>query len=316
MEHLLSKWAAGLPDLPHEDLESGFFEKRVGAMLNLVPKTNSIQLDTFRPFSISFGPGEDIGIVDEVVSSTRIVEWFHEKGIAVSAEGPVDALYGVLDACYHLFVLSDPFHILMTHGKLYGGEKYSKGPGQLLGWSHDRDFVAQVLEWNEPQRHIHMRWDPPTDDELRDIYYLGNLAQSYLMRKRLVWFGEATSSDKRATTGATRSDASQTTWVGRFDDGTVSTVSASGHWTVVDGGATTIDGDYRAIPRGDSEIVLYSVTGRQADVHIPRVWAGKRLILTEVEKPTQSLPVQAAAGSSSVTIELRPRTAYLLRARR
>jgi len=44
-----------------KDLESGFFEERVGAMLKLVPETNSIQLDTFRPFSISFGPGEDIG---------------------------------------------------------------------------------------------------------------------------------------------------------------------------------------------------------------------------------------------------------------
>jgi hypothetical protein len=298
-----------------KDLESGFFEERVTAMLNLVPKTNSIQLDTFRPFSISFGPGEDIGIVDEVVSSTRVVEWFHEKGIAVSSEGPVDALYGVLDACYHLFVRSDPFHILMTHGKLYGGGKYSKGPGQLLGWSHDHDFVARVLEWNEPRFDIHMRWDPPTDDELRDIYYLGNLAQSYLMRKRLVWFGEAASSDKHATTGATLSDPSQqTTWVGRFDDGTVSTVSASGHWRVVDGGAITIDGDYRAIPRSDSEIVLYTVTGRQAHVHIPHAWIGKRLMLTEVEKPTQSRPVQVSEGSSSVAaVELRPRTAYLLR---
>ena len=87
-----------------KDLESGFFEERVGAMLKAVPKTNSIQLDTFRPFSISFGPGENIGLVDEVVSSARIVEWFHQQGIAVSSEGPVDALYGVLDAIYHLFV--------------------------------------------------------------------------------------------------------------------------------------------------------------------------------------------------------------------
>ena len=109
-----------------KDLESGFFEERVMAFLNTVPKTNSIQLDTFRPFSISFGPGENIGMVDEAVSSARIVEWFHKRGIAVSSEGPVDALYGVLDATYHLFAQSDPFHILMTYGKIYGGGKHRK----------------------------------------------------------------------------------------------------------------------------------------------------------------------------------------------
>ena len=295
-----------------KDLESGFFEERVGAMLKLVPKTNSIQLDTFRPFSISFGPGEDIGLVDEIVSSTQIVEWFHKKGIAVSSEGPVDGLYGVLDACYHLFVRTDPFHILMTHGKLYGGGKYSKGPGQVLGWSHDLDFVARVLEWREPRFDIHVRWDPPTDDELRDIYYLGNLSQSYLMSKRLVWLGEEASTESRSATTTTPLDASQTSYVGRFDDGTVSRVSASGHWTVIDGGVITIDGDYRAIPRGGSEIVLYSATARQVNVQIPRTWCEKSLSLLEVEK-ARAHPVQLSKDSSSVAVELRPKTAYLLR---
>jgi hypothetical protein len=294
-----------------KDLESGFFEERLGAMLKAVPQTNSIQLDTFRPYSISFAPGDDIGLVDEVVSSKRIVEWFHKKGIAVAAEGPVDALYGDLDAVYHLFVREDPFHILMTHGKLYGGGK-SSGPGQVLGWSRNLDFVARTLEWTEPKFDIHVRWDPVSDDEMRDLYYLGNLAQSYLMNKRLVWIGEE-APDVPANTKATGKDAPKPVYVGRFEDGTVSRMSPSGHWTVVEDGVTTIDGDYRAIPRGDSEIVLYSTTGRRADVRVPRAWAGRKLSLTEVEKPASPVAVQSAAGSSSVSIELRPRTAYVLR---
>ena len=171
-----------------KDLESGFFEQRVGAMLRLVPKTDSIQLDTFRPYSISFGPGEDIGLVDEVVSSARIVEWFHRHGIAISSEGPVDGLYGVLDANYHLTARTDPFHILMTHGKVYGGGQYS-GLGQVLGWAPDHDFVARPLEWKVPTLDIDVRWTPPTDDEIRDMYYLGILTQGYLVHKHLVWIG-------------------------------------------------------------------------------------------------------------------------------
>ena len=293
-----------------KDLESGFFEERVGSMLRLVPKTNSIQLDTFRPFSISFGPGENIGLIDEVVSSARIVEWFHQQGIAVSSEGPVDALYGVLDANYHLFVRTDPFHILMTHGKIYGGGKYS-GVGQVLGWAPDHDFVARPLEYTEPRFNIHIRWDPVTDDEIHDMYYLGILTQGYLMHKHLVWLGEE-ASEKFAATEVAKKDVPGPTYVGRFADGTVSRVSSSGYWTVIDGGITTVDGDYRAIPRGNSEIVLYSATARTADVRIPSAWVSKKLVITEVEAPAKSLPVQRAAGSSSVTVELRPRTAYRL----
>ena len=119
--------------------------------------------------------------------------------------------------------------------------------------------------------------------------------------------------DVPANTKATGKDAPKPVYVGRFEDGTVSKVSSSGHWTVIENGVTTIDGDYRAIPRGDSEIVLYSITGRRADVRVPRAWAGRELSLTEVEKPASPVAVQSAAGSSSVSIELRPRTAYVLR---
>jgi len=294
-----------------KDLESGFFEQRVGSMLRLVPKTNSIQLDTFRPYSISFGPGENIGLVDEVVNSTRIVEWFHQRGIAVSSEGPVDGLYGVLDAVYHLFVRTDPFHILMTHGKIYGGGKYS-GVGQVLGWAPNHDFVARPLEYNEPKFNIHIRWDPPTDDELRDMYYLGVLTQGYLTNKHLVWIGEE-ASEKPAVSNAEKKDVPKPTYIGRFADGTVSKVSSSGHWTVIDDGVTTVDGDYRAIPRGNSEIVLYSVTARKAEVRIPNAWSQKKVVLTEVEAPAKSIPVVIAAGTMSLTVDLLPRTAYRLR---
>ena len=161
-----------------------------------------------------------------------------------------------------------------------------------------------------------MRWNPVTDDELRDIYYLGNLTQGYLTNKHLVWLGEDVREPGVAADAtkpdAAKADAPPPAYVGRFEDGTVSRVSSSGHWTVIDNGATTVDGDYRALPRGDSEIVLYSVTGRRADVRVPTAWAGKRLILTEVEVPSKSVAVQTAAQSSSVAIDLRPRTPYRL----
>jgi hypothetical protein len=237
-------------------------------------------------------------------------EWFHQHGMAVSSEGPVDALYGLLDANYHLFVRSDPFHILMTHGKVYGGGE-SSGVGQVLGWSLDHDYVARPLEWKEPKFDIDMRWDPPTDDEIRDMYYLGLLTQGYLAHKHLVWLGEE-GSDAPPVTDSDKKDVPKPTYVGRFADGTVSRVSSSGRWTVIDGGVTTVDGDYRAIPRFDTEIVLYSVTGRTAEVRIPAAWAQKKLLLTEVETPGKSLPVAPAVGGLSVTVELRPRTAYRL----
>jgi hypothetical protein len=192
----------------------------------------------------------------------------------------------------------------MTHGKLYGGGKYSKGAGQVLGWAPNNDFVARPIEWREPRFNIHMRWEPATDDELRDKYYLGTLTQGYLVRKRLVWLGEDPE-DRKPQPG----------YIGRFADGAVSTMSSGGQWTVTDNGATTVDGDYRAIPRGDSEIVLYSVAARSADVRIPAAWGKRRLILTEIETGKRSV-VGPAPGASTVKVELRPRTAYLLKAGR
>ena len=198
----------------------------------------------------------------------------------------------------------------MTHGKIYGGGKYS-GVGQVLGWAPNHDLVARPLEWTEPKFDIDMRWDPPTDDEIRDMYYLGVLTQGYLAHKHLVWLGEEASAEP-AVTAAAKKEEPKPAYVGRFADGTVSRVSSSGHWTVVENGVTTVDGDYRAIPRVDTEIVLYSVTGRTAEVRIPAAWAQKKLVLTEVEAPGKSLPVASAAGGSSVTVELRPRTACRL----
>ena len=130
-----------------KDLESGFFEERVWRVLNAVPKTNSIQLDTFRPFNISFAPGDDIGLVDEAVSSTRIVEWFHKKGIAVASEGPVDALYGVLDAIYHLFARGSVPHSDDARKALWRRqvlERSGTGPGMGAqpGFGHASHRVA------------------------------------------------------------------------------------------------------------------------------------------------------------------------------
>jgi hypothetical protein len=195
---------------------------------------------------------------------------------------------------------------------MYGGGQYS-GVGQVLGWAPNHDFVARPLEWKEPKLDIDVRWNPPTDDEIRDMYYLGVLTQGYLVHKHLVWLGEEASKEPApAVMDAPKKEASKPTYVGRFADGTVSRVSSSGHWTVIDGGVTTVDGDYRAIPRGDGEIVLYSVTSRTAEVQIPTSWLQKKLVLIEMEAPGKSLSVTSAAGASSVTVELRPRTAYRL----
>src|SRR5581483_4203898 len=124
--------------------------------------------------------------------------------------------------------------------------------------------------------------------EIRDMYYLGVLTQGYLVHKHLVWLGEEPSARPAATDPA-KKDAPKPNYVGRFADGTVSTISSSGQWTVTDHGVTTVDGDYRAIPLGDSEIVLYSVKGRTAEVQIPSAWTRKKLMLTEVEAG-KSLP--------------------------
>jgi len=46
-----------------------------------------IQLDTFRNTDISFGPGEDIGIVAETTYGAKILDWFYQRGIVPSIEG-------------------------------------------------------------------------------------------------------------------------------------------------------------------------------------------------------------------------------------
>jgi hypothetical protein len=81
---------------------------------------------------------------------------------------------------------------------------------------------------------------------------------------------------------------------------------------VVEAGATTVDGDFRAIPQGESAIVLYSATDREAQLRIPAGWARKKLTLTEVEAPDKREVLQPSRGSTSVTVHLRARTPYRL----
>jgi hypothetical protein len=70
-------------------------------MLALVPVKDVIQLDTFRNSDISFGPGEDIGIVAESAYGARILDWFREHGIAASIEGADDAYFGNVERALH-----------------------------------------------------------------------------------------------------------------------------------------------------------------------------------------------------------------------
>jgi hypothetical protein len=103
----------GPPDYRISDTKqfrSGYFQKRVQALLDLVPVRDAIQLDTFRNTDISFGPGENIGIVAETTYGGKILDWFSARGIAPSIEGADDAYFGKLERSLHRNI-DDPFQL-------------------------------------------------------------------------------------------------------------------------------------------------------------------------------------------------------------
>ena len=265
-----------------KQFRSGYFQRRVTAFLDMVPVSEGIRLDTFRNCDISLGPGEDIGIVSETVYGAKILDWFTERGIAPLTEGPVDAYYGKLEGVQHRFAISDPFHLLMMQGKIYGGGK-SDGVGKALGWSMNLGY--EVREANA----INVHFERYTEEEIADMYYLGNLTQSYLTRKTLIWLGTEKVGEKQEQKDGKTVTIPVNNYIARFSDGTVSTVKDDGYWTVVDHDLKSVDGQRRVIPIDDKEIVLYAADGGPFEWTLPSQWARASISATPI---TESVAAQ------------------------
>ena len=289
-----------------KQFRSGYFERRVTALLDTVPVSEGIRLDTFRTCDISVGPGEDIGIASETVYGGKILNWFIERGIAPLTEGPVDAYYGKLEGVQHRFVISDPFQILMMQGKLYGGGKIDEGGGKALGWSMNLGYSFRKT--NEIGGQHLERY---TEEEIADMYYLGNLTQSYLTKKNLIWLGAEKVGEKQVEKDGKAVTVPVNNYIARFSDGTVSTVKDDGYWTVVDHDFKSVDGQRRVLPIDDKEVLLYTVDGGNFEWTLPSQWARASISATPVDK---SAAVHYIVGPDSrVKIAANGRTAYILK---
>jgi hypothetical protein len=287
---------------------SGYFQRRMQAFLDTVPVSEGIRLDTFRNCDISVGPGEDIGIVSETVYGGKILDWFTERGIVPMTEGPVDAYYGKLEAVQHRFVISDPFHLMMMQGKLYGGGKFQEGVGQALGWSMN---VGYAFRETNALGGLHL--DKYSEAEIADMYYLGNLTQSYLLKKNLIWLGTEKIGEKQVEKNGKTVTIPRNSYIARFSDGTVSTVLDDGSWTVVDHDFKSVDGQRRVIPIGDDELILYSVDGGAVDWNLPSQWARANISATPVDSSVGSAQRNVVGSDSRVQISTKGRTAYILK---
>ncbi len=287
---------------------SGYFQRRMKAFLDTVPVSEGIRLDTFRNCDISVGPGEDIGIVSETVYGGKILDWFTGRGIVPMTEGPVDAYYGKLEAVQHRFAISDPFQLMMMQGKLYGGGKYQVGVGQALGWSMN---VGYAFRETNALGGLHL--DKYSEAEIADMYYLGNLTQSYLLKKNLIWLGTEKVGEKQVEKNGKTVTVPRNNYIARFSDGTVSTVHDDGAWTVVDHDFKSVDGQRRVIPIDDQEIVLYSVDGGAFDWVLPSQWARADISATPVDSSVATVQRYIVSSDSKVQISTKGRTGYILK---
>ena len=298
-----------------KQFRSGYFQRRVQAMLETVPVKETIQLDTFQNTDISVGPDENIGIVAETTYGGKILDWFNERGIIPSTEGPQDAYFGKLEQVLHRYAISDPFHLLMMHGKLYGGGSYREGVGQVLGWSSDvgfsfRDVVAIAVD------HI----EKYSEDKIADMYYLSNLTQSYLTKKNLVWLGPEKVGEKEIDLPllpwekhAKKVVGPVNDFIGRFSDGTVSKMTHDGHWTVIDQGVHTVDGDRRMIPVDDKELVLYSVEGGAFEWTLPPSWTNASISVSAIGEKAAEAQRYVLNSDRKASIPTAGRKAYVVR---
>ena len=301
----------GPPDYRISDTKqfrSGNFQQRAQKFLDTVPAPEGIRLDTFRTSDISVGPGEDIGIVSETVYGAKILDWFTERHIVPMTEGPVDAYYGKLEGVQHRFAISDPFQLMMMQGKLYGGGKYQEGVGQALGWSMNLGYA-----FRETNAIGGLHLDKYSEADIADMYYLGNLTQSYLLKKNLIWLGTEKVGEKQVQKDGKTVAVPRNNYIARFSDGTVSTVSDDGTWTVVDHDFKSVDGARRVIPIDDKEIVLYSVDGGAVDWTLPSQWARANISAIPVDSSAGSAQNFVVGPDSKVQIPTKGRTAYLLK---
>ena len=291
-----------------KQFRSGYFQRRVESFLDTVPVPEGVRLDTFRTCDISVGPGEDIGIVSETVYGAKIIDWFADRGIVPMTEGPVDAYYGKLEGVQHRFAISDPFQLMMMQGKLYGGGKYQEGVGQALGWSMNLGYA-----YRETNAIGGLHLDKYNEADIADMYYLGNLTQSYLLKKDLIWLGTEKVGEKQVEKDGKTTTVPRNNYIARFSDGTISTVFDDGTWTVVDHGFKSVDGQRRVIPIDDKAIVLYSVDGGAVDWTLPPEWAHANISAAPVNSSVSTAQRYVASSDSKIQISTTGRTAYILR---
>jgi hypothetical protein len=291
-----------------KQFRSGYFQRRAQSFLDTVPVSEGVRLDTFRTCDISVGPGEDIGIVSETVYGAKILDWFADRGIVPMTEGPVDAYYGKLEGVQHRFAISDLFQLMMMQGKLYGGGKYQEGVGQALGWSMNLGYA-----FRETNAIGGLHLDKYNEADIADMYYLGNLTQSYLLKKDLIWLGTEKVGEKQVEKDGKTTTVPRNNYIARFSDGTISTVFDDGTWTVVDHDFKSVDGQRRVIPIDDKEIVLYSVDGGAVDWTLPPEWAHANISATPVNSSVATAQRYVVSPDSKVQISATGRTAYILK---
>jgi hypothetical protein len=300
----------GPPDYRISDTKqfrSGYFQKRVQAMLDLVPVKDAIQLDTFRNSDISFGPGENIGIVAETTYGTKILDWFSERGIVTSIEGADDAYFGKLERALHRNI-DDPFHLLMMQGKIYGGGRYRPGElGQVLGWSTDMSYAPRE------QGVIAGTLKTFSEDQIADDYYLGNITQSYLTKKNLIWIGAEKVGEQEVKKESATAIVPVNDFIAHFSDGTVSKMTHDGYWTVLDQGILTVDGERRTLPMNDREIVLYAVESGVHPWKLPAGWKGARISATQIGAKSSTATVLVVDSEATVSLSTAGRKAYMLK---
>ncbi len=157
-----------------------------------------------------------------------------------------------------------------------------------------------------------LHFDKYSEAEIADTYYLGNLTQSYLLKKNLIWLGTEKVGEKQVEKNGKTVTVPRNNYIARFSDGTVSTVLDDGSWTVVDHDFKSVDGQRRVIPIGDTEIVLYSVDGGALEWTLPSQWARASVSATPINDSAAAQ--QFIVGSNSkLQISTKGRTAYVLK---
>jgi hypothetical protein len=144
------------------------------------------------------------------------------------------------------------------------------------------------------------------------MYYLGNLTQSYLLKKNLLWLGTEKVGEKQAQKDGKTVTVPRNNYIARFSDGTVSTVLDDGSWTVVDHDFKSVDGQRRVIPIADNEIILYSVDGGAVDWTLPSQWARANISATPVDSSVGAAQRYIVGADSKVEISTKGRDAYIL----